>query len=264
MDVQMVFLLVAAFWFCLNILEKQDWKSYLLAGFLTGLACVTKYPAAVFTLVLASAHFAAHPTFKLSEHKKLVGCATATVIGAFAGSPFLFFDFATVLRDVVQEARPEHLGATGEGLLRNLIWYLQGPTPEAVSIAGSILAAIGIIACLRSKERPKLVLVVFPVVFLIFISSLRLRWYRWFLPELPFLALLLAFGVITLRTWCEKKLNHRAALSLTTIVVAIVLVPLFARSVNYAKELATPYSSTVARQWMTERIPPNSRVLNEV
>ncbi len=264
MDVQMVFLLVAAYWYCLNILEKHDWKSYLLTGFLTGLACVTKYPAAVFTLVIACAHFAAHPAFKLREHRKLAGSALATVIGAFVGSPFLFLDFRTTLRDVVQEARPEHLGATGEGLLRNLIWYLQGPTPEAVSIAGSVLVVVGIIGCLLSKERSKILLVVFPVAFLIFISSLHLRWNRWFLPEAPFLALLVAFGIITLRTWYEKKLGHRVSLVVTTIVVAIVLVPLFVRSVNYAQELATPYSSTVTRQWMTERIPPNSRVLVEV
>jgi len=264
MDVQMVFLLVAAYWYCLNILEKQDWKSYLLAGFLTGLACVTKYPAAVFTLILACTHFAVHPTFKLREHRKLVGCAVATVIGVFVGSPFLFFDFATVLRDVVQEARPEHLGATGEGLLRNLVWYLKGPTLEAVSIAGSFLVVIGIIGCLFSKERSKIILVLVPVVFLIFISSLHLRWNRWFLPEVPFLALLLAFGVITVRIWCEKKLGQRAGMALTTILVAFVLVPLFVRSVNYARELATPYSSTVARQWITERVPPNSRVLVEV
>ena len=264
MDVQMVFLLVAAYWYCLNIIEKQDWKSYLLAGFLTGLACVTKYPAAVFTLVIACAHFAAHPAFDLRNHKKLVGSALATVIGAFVGSPFLFFDFATVLRDVVQEARPEHLGATGEGLLRNLLWYLNGPTPEAVSIAGSVLVVVGIIGCLLSKERSKILLVVFPLAFLIFISSLHLKWNRWFLPEVPFLALLLAFGVITLRTWCERKFGHRVGVAITTIVVAIAVGPLFVRSINYARELATPYSSTVARQWMTERVPATSRVLVEV
>jgi hypothetical protein len=41
-------------------------------------------------------------------------------------------------------------------------------------------------------------------------------------------------------------------------------VPLFIASVNHARELATAHSSTVARQWMMDRIPPNTRVLVEV
>jgi 4-amino-4-deoxy-L-arabinose transferase-like glycosyltransferase len=264
MDVQMVFLLVAAYWYCLNILEQHDWKSYLLAGFLTGLAAVTKYPAAVFVLVLAFSHFAAHPTFNLRDHKKLVGCAIATIAGVFVGSPFLLLDFATVLRDVAQEARPEHLGATGEGLLRNLVWYLKGPTPEALSAAGLVLATIGTVCCLLSKERARLLLVVFPIVFLIFISSLHLRWNRWFLPEVPFLALLLAYGAIKFRSWYADRLGARGATAITTVVVAAVLIPLFIRSASYAREIATPFSSTVAGQWLTERVPRNSRVLVEV
>ena len=113
----MTFLLLIAFWFCLNILEQQDWRGYLLAGLATGIAIVTKYPAAVFTLTIALAHFSATPTSRPLAHRKLLGSAAACLAGVFAGSPFIFLDFRTVLKDVIREARPEHLSATGDGFV---------------------------------------------------------------------------------------------------------------------------------------------------
>ncbi len=264
MDIQMVFLLLVAFWYCLDILERQDWKSYLLAGFITGLAVVTKYPAVVFTLTIALSHFAITPTYRLRDHKKLVGSAFASVTGAFIGSPFLFLDFRTTLSDVAQEARPEHLGATGEGLMRNALWYLKEPIPHALSIAGLFFAAVGIICCLTVKQRSRLVLISFPLAFLFFISSLHLRWERWILPAIPFLCLLMAFGVSKVVTWCEKSLSRPLTILITIVSILLVLGPLFIGSVTHARAILTPYSTTVARQWIVEHIPERSRVLVEV
>src|SRR5258705_4214085 len=184
MDAQMTFLVALAFWYSLNILERHDWTSYLLAGFFTGLAAVTKYPAIVFSLSIAIAHFITTPSWRLADHRKLLGSAVAAIGGAFLGSPFVFLDFRTVLKDVIQEARPEHLSATGEGFLRNLEWYVKGPLSNALGLVVLVMAGVGLVFCFSARQQNRWFLVSFSVLFLIFISSLSLRWERWLLPAI--------------------------------------------------------------------------------
>jgi 4-amino-4-deoxy-L-arabinose transferase-like glycosyltransferase len=264
MDVQMSFLLLVAFWYCLEILEKKNWSSYLLAGFFTGLATVTKYPAVVFTLTIALTHFLLNHSYRLLDHKKLVGAAVATVAGAFIGAPFVFLDFRTMLHDVAREARPEHLGATGEGFFLNFLWYFRGPLPTALSLAGLALALTGLAFCIFSRHKERWVLVSFPLAFLLFISGLNLRWERWILPALPFLCLLLAAGAMQLIRYVSTRAGHRAAIAGAALVISVVLGPLGYRSLAYARALSAPYTSTVARQWMIKNLPRDSRVLIEV
>jgi len=263
MDTQMTFLVVLAFWYCLNILKQHDWTSYLLAGFVTGLAAVTKYPAIVFSLSIVIAHFIATPSWRLTDHRKLLGSAVACIAGAFAGSPFVFLDFRTVLNDVIQEARPEHLGATGEGLLRNLLWYAKGPLPNALGFVGLVLAGLGLVLCLSSKQKSRWVLISFPVLFLVFISLLNLRWERWIMPTIPFLALLAAFAITYVAQMMVKHFDRRIASAASVVLVVVLFVPLVRSSISHARETSGPYTSTLARQWMMDNIR-SSRVLVEV
>ena len=261
---QLTFLIVLAFWFCLNIVEKQNWKSYLLAGFVTGVAVVSKYPAAVFTLTIAVAHFVKNPVFRPTAHKKLLGSAAATIAGIVAGSPFFFFELRRVIAELVVETRPEHLTATGEGLFRNILWYLKGPLPESLSVAGLLLAGVGIVLALTSKQKTRWVLASFPLFFLIFISSLTLRWERWILPAVPFLALLLSLAVVEVSRMIADRFNRTLAVGTTVLLLLVVIVPLLSDAVAQARGVGTPNTTTTARQWIIDNLPAGSRVLVEV
>ena len=261
---QLTFLVVLAFWFCLDILDKQDRKSYLLAGFVTGVAVVSKYPAAVFTITIAVAHFVKNPFWRPSAHGKLAGSAAACLAGMFAGSPFFFFELRTVIAELIVETRPEHLSATGEGLLRNVLWYLNGPLPISLSLAGLILAGVGIVLSLTSKQKSRWVLVSFPLFFLIFISSLTLRWERWILPAVPFLGLLCALAVVEIGRKLAERFNRNLALGATVLILLLVFVPLLNDSIAQARGVGTPNTTTTARQWMIDHLPAGSRVLVEV
>ncbi len=262
MDMPMTFFIMLAFWYCLNILEHQDWTSYLLAGFFTGLATISKYPAIVFSVSIAITHFLATPLKRWSDHRKLLGSALACVTGAFVGSPFVFLDFRTVLKNVIHEARPEHLSATGEGLLRNFIWYVKDPLPNALGIIGLILAVIGLFLCLSSKQKSRWVLISFPILFLLFISSLSLRWERWILPVVPFLTLLTAFALTYLVELWRRRVSRGVALSGAALLLLILFVPLLKSSIKHVRETAGPYTSSVTRNWMLDHLK-GSRVLVE-
>ena len=262
-DVQMGFLILIAFWFCLNILDKRYWSDYVLAGLFTGLAVVTKYPATVFVLTIGLAHFASKRR-QIRGHFKLLGSGMACLAGAFLGSPFLFLDFRTALSDIMIEARPTHLSATGEGFVQNIVWYLRVPLPNAISTMGLLFAGVGFLLCLASKQKGRRLLITFPLFFLLLISSLGLRWKRWIVPIIPFLCILLAYAVYEVAGWLRQRLNPRIALWVGLILFITISAPLLKADVLQGREMSGIDTRTLARQWMISEIPVGSRVLVEI
>jgi hypothetical protein len=259
-DALMILLLVAAFWFCLDIIERGTWRAYMLAGVFTGLAVVSKYPAAVFVLVVVAAHAMRWHQGEW-DHRKLVAAGLATLAGAFIGSPYAFLDFPAVLQAVNKEAEP-HLGGASEGLLGDALWYLRGALPNSVAPVGALLAGAGAALCLRSGDRRQWLLLIFPPLFLIFICTLGIRWERWLIPIIPFVCLWLGGAVSVIARQLDRvrrPLGTLAALGLA----ALMFLPLAQLNVSYARLLIAPETRTLARQWMIEHIPPGSRVLME-
>jgi 4-amino-4-deoxy-L-arabinose transferase-like glycosyltransferase len=259
-DIQMTFFLLVAFWFCLEIVERQTWSSYVLAGFFTGLATVTKYPALIISLMIMTAHIL---SIGQRHTTKLFGSVIVGLLGAFIGSPFLFLDAKTVLSDIFVQNRPRHLSATGEGLIQNLVWYVSDPLVDSLSLIGLILSAVGVVICLTSGQKNKWLLISFPVFFLFFIASLNLRWERWIIPMIPFLCILAAHTLHWTTTWIGNRWSSRASLGVGCIVLLGIVVPLFQADILQGRELSGTDTRTLARAWMLEHVPVGSRVLVE-
>ncbi len=261
-DVMTGFFALAAFWFCLNILDQGRWRDYLLAGVFTALAIMTKYPAVVFALTIVVAHGLTVTQWRnIRQHSKLVGSGIATVLAAFITSPFLFLDFQETLRDVTFEMRGEHLSATGEGFLPNLLWYIGHPLLDNLTLIGLGLVVLGIGAGWFSRDRRKLILTVFPIAFLLFISILSLRQERWPVPILPFMTLLAAAGAAWLWSWLRLRLTTRSRIIVMSLLVLLVTVPLSYMALGQALAVDGPRARTIAREWMLENIPAGSRIL---
>lgn len=262
-DVQMGLFLLAAFWFCLGILDKGRWRDYILTGVFCGLAVVTKYPAAVFGLSVLLAHLLTKPS-RCTDHVKLVASGGAAFGAAFVASPFLFLDYRTAWSDVMREARPAHLSHTGHSVATDLAWYASTALPESVSLLGSLLAAAGIVLCLLSKRRERWLAAFFPLSFLLFISMLSLRWVRWVVPAIPFLCILSAAAVDQVGRALAKRVSMQAGLATALILLTLTLVPLGLADVRRMTELAGIDTRTMARQWILDNIPPGSGLLMEL
>jgi hypothetical protein len=259
----MTFLLLLAFWYTLKILKKGDWSSYLSAGFACGLAIVTKFPAVVFCATIALAHFFITPVRKFRQHWKILVSAGSCVLAAFIGCPFLFLDFRSALADVSHEARTEHLGHSGQGLLQNLFWYIKQPLPDAVSSAGFALAIIGIALLMFSRRKDGWLLLSFPLLFVLFISNLGLRWERWILPVVPFLSVIVSFAFVKLITFVVRRVNQRVAVICATVILVATIGPLLKRTVGAVVATTNPHTVTLSREWLLNHAPHGSRILIE-
>ena len=262
-DNMMTFLILVSFWFCLDILEKRKWSSYIFAGFFLGLAVATKYPAVVMCLVIALSHILSSPS-KAYKISRLSLAAVASLGGAFIGSPYLFLDFSTVLTDVIREARPTHLGHTSFGVFETLVWYAKGPFIKALSFIGFLLSVIGLVLSVVSKEKGKWILVSFPLLFLLFISNLNLRWERWALPIIPFLAICAASTIICSFYWLVKRNSWLTAVVVSSVLLIAIGAPLMEKNILEASLRTKPETRTLAKDWMVKNIPEGSRVVLEL
>jgi Dolichyl-phosphate-mannose-protein mannosyltransferase len=261
-DVLMGCLILIAFWYCLNILKENSWSAYLIAGLFTGLAVATKYPAILFALTIGLTYFLSRG-WQSRAHFKLLGSGTACLCGAFLGSPFLFLDFQKALLNIRSEARTTHLGATGEGLVQNFIWYLQGPLADAITVFGILLGCVGLLLCLASKQNEKWLLISFPVFFILFISSLNLRWERWIVPIIPFLCILIAYAIYKVASWSKHQLNSRVALVLVLSSSIAVSTPMLNLGLRQGYDMSLIDTRTLTRQWIINHIPTGSSILAE-
>lgn len=262
-DVQMSVFVLAAFWFSLDVLERGDLKAYLLAGLFTGLATVTKYPAVIVALVVFAAHLMRRREGR-REHLKLGASAASGVIGAFAAAPFLFLRFRQVLADVAHEARSSHLSHTGQGLLSNLAWYCTEALPAALTVPGVLLAAAGTVICLREVRKDRRLVALFPIAFLVFISALSLRWERWAVPSIPFLAMTLSVPIIGLLMDDGRSPRKGVGRLLLGSALAAWIVGTFSvQAIRDGVERASESTQTVARKWTIANVPKGSRIVLE-
>jgi len=261
MDLAMSLFILIGFYFCLRLQSKEGRASdAVAAGLAAGAAIVSKYPAVLFCATIAIA-LLWNGQQGLGKRLRWLGlAAVATVTGVFLCSPFLFLDFASVLRDVQKEARPDHLGASGRGWFGNFRSYMSVSLLNLIQWPGLVLLVLGISRFY--KRKPESLALFFAVSFTMFLSCLNLWWDRWWLPVEPFVSVLTGLSVIAVGGWISERIERpqwRAVLE-TGLAFTVVITAILVNWSGYEK-LLQPHSRTLARQYMVDNIPAGSRLL---
>jgi len=241
----------------IDIAQTGRLRAYLLAGLCVGLACATKWPGAVIALspvcagLIRAAKERKAPRRQF-EYLALFG--VAAIAALLVASPFLLLDYPTVLRNLAGEARPLHPGATAGGFGANMSWYIAGPLRVSLGVAGLAFAALGTFWALRNRLFAFAVL---PgaLLFLAVICSQSLLWERWLVPLLPFVALLMAFGI--------HGLGQIRPLGLfMPVVVVLLAIPMMRTARAEAIERSND-TRQMASAWVQVHVAPGSAILLE-
>jgi len=262
-DIQMTFIILLVFWFSLNILSHQKTRDYILAGFFLGIGIMSKYPAAVGLSIIFFAHIIITKNFfKIQSHIKLFQSGLGCLFGIFVSSPLFFFSPGLVYVGLSIEARSTHLSGTGQGLLSDFLFYIQIIVTHEL-IFGTIFLTIGIILLFRSKIPEAIILIGFPLIFLIAISILSLRWHRWIIPSIPFILMITAYGLSATIDYIIKNFNKYVALVIVIVTLFVTIAPITYSVLLMGTELARPNTRDIARDWMLANLPANSSILIE-
>ncbi|WP_162254712.1 ArnT family glycosyltransferase [Sphingomonas sp. Root241] len=243
----------------LSIAENGRLRDTLLAGIFVGLGCATKWPAATIALSPIVAGI-----WRIGQGKRearnlllFTGAAVATL---FLASPYLLLDYPAVVRNLTGEARPVHPGSTGGGLLDNIGWYLR-------SLSGSFGAAVvalaifGAILLSRRNRGPAIALLPGVCAFAVLISIQALRWERWLVPLLPFVAIMAGHAVHALsdmaRAWTGRPLRLVEPVA-GLLLILPMLPPVQDRAVARAND-----TRQLASAWVRAHVPSDATILVE-
>jgi len=269
-DVQASLFMLLGALSALAIVRDGRRRDYVLAGVFAGLACATKWPAA---LILANALGAGLWRWRQDggqgtrDLRLLALTAVAAVVTLLAVSPYLLLDWPAVVRNLAGEARPIHPGATGGGFLFNLAWYLDHTLIASFGLVGTVLAGLGLITLVRAAPRDAAALLPTPLVLLAVICGQSLLWERWIVPLLPFAALLAAHALVTLANGLRMRIGSRrerggAMPWLEPLALLVLIVPMVRAELVRGHERAHD-TRQIAAAWVRDHVPAGSTILVE-
>jgi uncharacterized membrane protein len=235
---------------------SRAWSRHVaLAGFVAGLATSVHYYLVFAALPLALATWWSGGP--LAHRARGLALAAATMVaGFFAGSPFLLVEPGTAFRDIVanrQIVMDRAVDATG-GLFPSAAAYARMLWADAMGRPVVLLAASGAVALGLSRPKTLVLLLAFPVAFLLFISN-TVAATRYLNPVLPFVAVLAGAGV----QWLTARVSRWgvAACALTLASAAPALVA----SVDVGTFFRKTDTRTLALDYVTAHVPAGSTVL---
>lgn len=259
-DMQASLFMLLASLCALAILRDGRRRDYVCAAIFVGLACATKWPAAVIVVDPLCAGFV-----RLRHDRGgLVKLALVPVISLatlFLVSPYLLLDTPTVLRDLAGEARPLHPGATSGGFFAALGWYATQPLLGSLGMGGLLCAGAGLVAMAVRSAGARAALLPGALAFLVVISTQSLMWERWVVPLLPFAALAIAYALALAGDTLAARVGSRWR-AVPWGIAALLAVPMLWASAIRAEERAHD-TRQIAAAWVRAHVPAGATILVE-
>lgn len=236
---------------------KAATNYFALAGFFLGFAISTKYYAVVWCTGIITAVLLANAKFI----KTSIISGLACVAGTFISGPYLFLNYAGVMKNVEEEGRTTHISATAPNSLEDFVWFNTMLAQDALGYLLFFLTLFGTCILLSKKHYKSLTVIVPAFVFLCFISYLNLRWDRWALALVPVYCMLSAIALQQIHLWLKD--NEKSKYWLYGIILICVAQPVYKLSTLY-HDLMRPDSRTQAALWIEKQIPQNSTMFIEM
>jgi 4-amino-4-deoxy-L-arabinose transferase-like glycosyltransferase len=260
-DVPVTFLVTLSFFFSASILSRRKLGYYLAAGAAAGLAAATKYNGLFALFPLLAAHFLRRRERGEKYRRRFFDLFPAAGLAAaglvfFLASPYALIETRQLYSDLLSQSRYLiHSGhgpifiATKPGALYNLfyvLYYAGGPVFW-------LLAVAGVISALWKRQRADWLGLAFAVPYFILISIPVVKFSRFFIPLLPFLAL-----------WAGRLLDFRPPRRVPAVALktAAVLLGLWlgAQAIAYTAVLARRDVRLEAKDWLEENLARPARV----
>lgn len=260
-DVPVTLFVVLAVAAAAAALESGRPRSWAWAGLWAGLAMSTHYYALfVLAPVMGAAILGARNPLA-SERRgsmlRTLGLIGGTAVVAFViTSPFLLVEIDTTVRDIVANRQIVMDRATDSGgAFASLGYYAAWLASDGAGPLTAMLAAAGLVATIRGGLPPVILVLSFPVVFLLFIAN-TIPASRYLNPVLPFVAVLAGGGASLMHRRDSGTLRW---ISLAVVAAAVAMAA--AASVRTNAFLGQADTRTLARQWIEQSVPDGTSIL---
>ncbi|MBP7212751.1 MAG: glycosyltransferase family 39 protein [Anaerolineaceae bacterium] len=252
-DIPLTLYIMLVLLFTMNYLttDKKFWLT--LASVMATIATLEKYPGLLsIGIILVAIGIKA---FKKDEQGNKLGwkfffkttgtSALICILSVLVLAPQLLIHFDIAWKQIVNEARPTHLGADGLGWGGNILYYFKDFYQNSGLII-LIFVVIGLIAIVLMKD-PNYLLLLFGIGYWIGLSVLALHHSRWSLPMIISPLFLAAFGVSKIWQLSEKK---KVARILVVVALTMVFLPFVFKGINTSIMLTWKDTRNIALNYM--------------
>jgi hypothetical protein len=250
-----------------RIWEDGRLRWWVLAGVGAGVAVGFKYTAGLVLLPLGVAAIAVVVRGgREALGRAALGMAVALLVAVaafFATNPYFFIDFSDAHRQLSAQAETAgDFGKVGQNTT-GLPYYL-GTLTWGIGWVGAIAALAGAVLELRRDIVRGLILIVFPLALLLYLSLQARFFSRWLLPAYPVL-ILLAGAAIAQAADAIGRLQPRAWLAPAALALLVVLAIAQGAlaDVRSMRVLGREDTRQTARQWLVDHNPSALRVVIE-
>lgn len=229
---------------------------WMLAGLFAGLAISTQYYAGVLAVpFVAVALGDVRRSGRWPRSLSLLMLAgVSTVVGFILGSPFFFFQLGVVSRDFTELRQVDIDRAVGSGLFSSINAYGR-LLPDAAGAITAVLAVVGSVSALVRDWRRGVLLVCFPVAFLIFVAN-TFPASRYLNVILPCVSVAAAYAA-----WELAKIARNAARPAMVGVCILAAAPALADSVRWDRFFGEADTRTLAASYIEREVPAGSTIL---
>lgn len=249
-DLMLMLFVTIGLGLCLRVLDEPKRARFLLAGAAVGLATAIKYTGVVLAVPYMVAWLVCGEARRNFGHACL-GLVVALVT-FMAVSPYSWLDLPAFLRGITM-----HFGyyqAADVNAPGDLTRYI---TSWGLGVPAAVAAFVGSVWALSKLETPGLVVLSFPMAYLLMFSFFQRAYPRHAVVLLPFLALLAARAVTG---WLESP-NRFRWLPYATVVL-LLAAPIYGSSqLGLAARRPTP--AMRAAEWIDINLPAGSRILED-
>ena len=260
-DVLAGLLVLASFYFALNILKKGKVKDYFISGVFLGLAVGAKYQSVLILPVIILAHFLKD---KKIVFKKLAILGMSTFLIYSLTNPYFIIEPKATIEKTLARAVPERV-LYQEHLEGKPVWwwYTTQHIPQGVGLPLFFSAIAGFLICLSQAKKRKeyLLLSALPIIFFLTVDLWTKRHYaRYAVSLLPFFALGAAVFIDAVSRLIENK---KTQVTVAIIVSLLFIYPSALRSIKFNVLITKPDTRKIGREWIEKNIPAGTKVLAE-
>ncbi len=270
-DAGMPFFVVLAVALATAGLQAKQRATIGLAGLVGGLALAMKWTALPVIVPIVWASVAAGA--RSSQSKRggwLVGSLLVPILcfalGFAVGSPQVLLNPSPYLREAFTQTTQTGRGGSFDGWVVDTVpsWLFYGKT--LVWGVGAVLLALGLwgglrrlwLTC-RNRDGVSLLLLLFPVTYLVMICSTRHYFARYALPLVPFLALFAAEAVTMVAAWIAARRRILGWVTGSALGVAALALPLVC-SLRSDCLLVREDTRTQAKHWTEGNLPEGAKI----
>lgn len=254
-DTSAALLILLSFYYAISLIKNYTLRYYILCGVSLGLAIGAKYYSFVFILVPLFLHFTCYPKIQsVKSHLWLVYLVLSTGLTFLAVTPKAIIYPSQFLAQI---SGRNAFGAwiPTEGVPGSLFYikeYLKG----GMGLPFEVVAFLGCFYLLILRHPKDMSIFIFIFSFLFLLNFLT-NFDRFAVPMIPFLA------IAASKLLCDFTERIKYKEVILWVVSGLIILPSGIDSIKYNYLITQPDTRNIAKLWIEEHIPANSKVVNE-